>query len=307
MHKIRIGTRKSPLAWKQAEEVKARLINIYNYKEDQIDLCPFVSKGDKNLDQSILKIGGKSVFTKEIENALLENQVDLAVHSLKDLEVDSPAGLKISAILPRENPFDAFISTKYKSLLELPQGATLGTSSIRRQAQTLSIRPDLKICLFRGNVQTRYQKLKDGIADGTFLAIAGLNRLNLDHYITQRMTLAEMIPAPGQGAIAVQIRQHDQKFQDISSGLNCKQTQLAVTLERLFLNTLDGSCHTPVAAHAFFIDENQISFKGQLLKPDGTDSYFVEELGSFEKLWDKVKNEALKIKTNLPKDFFNCQ
>lgn len=303
MVKIRIGTRKSPLAMKQAEEVRDRLIKAHSFDFEDIELCPMVSEGDRILDRAILEVGGKAVFTKEIEKALIDQKVDIAVHSLKDMEVKMPNGLAIGAVLPREDPFDAFLSFKYKSLDEMPEGAVLGTSSIRRQAAVLAKRPDLKITLFRGNVQTRYQKLKDGVADATFLAMAGLNRLGLAHYAIQKMTIDEMIPAPGQGVIAIQMRENDKKTAELLEPLHCPKTHSAMTLERLFLDILDGSCHTPVAAHAYFKSTDEIVFKGQILKPDGSESYDVQLNGKFDKLHEEIAAEATKIRQALPEGF----
>ncbi|MGI9525137.1 MAG: hydroxymethylbilane synthase, partial [Hyphomicrobiaceae bacterium] len=213
------------------------------------------------------------------ETALLNDMIDIAVHSMKDLETKLPDGLSIAAVLPREDVRDAFISRKFKQLTEMPTGAVVGTSSLRRRAQVLSNRPDLKIVDFRGNVQTRLKKLDAGIADATFLACAGLRRLGYSELLTSPIDPAEMLPAVAQGAIALQIRANDRHCASLVSPLSDTSAEVRTAVERAFLAELDGSCRTPIAGLAV-LDEDQIWFTGQILRPDGSETYTAERRGT---------------------------
>ncbi len=275
---IRIGTRGSPLALAQAHEVRDRLAAAHGLAHDAITITIIKTSGDQILDRPLAEIGGKGLFTKEIEDALLANEIDLAVHSMKDMQTALPDGLTIGAVLPREDVRDAFISLKFASLAELPPGAVVGTSSLRRQAQLLRARPDLVVVGFRGNVQTRLRKLQDGVADATFLAVAGLKRLGLQDRITAPVPIDQMLPAVAQGAIGLEIRAGDERTADLIAPLNDAASALAVTTERSFLARLEGSCRTPIAGYAQ-LDHGQLHFRGQVLSPDGKKGYDVARQG----------------------------
>ena len=275
---IRIGTRGSPLAMAQAHEVRRRLVEAHGCREDDITITVIKVSGDQFLDRPLAEIGGKGLFTKEIEDALLDNEIDAAVHSMKDMQTALPDGLAIGAVLPREDVRDAFISLQYKSLAQLPPGTIVGTSSLRRQAQLLHARPDLTIAQFRGNVQTRLKKLQDGVAGATFLAVAGLNRLGLQNHITAPVPVEQMLPAVAQGAIGLEIRAGDMRTAELVAPLNDAGTSLAVTAERAFLARLEGSCRTPIAGYAQ-LDGAALRFRGQVLSPNGKQSYSVERSG----------------------------
>ena len=272
--KIRIGTRGSPLALAQAHEVQDLIAKAHGLPLDAITITVIKTTGDQILDRPLADIGGKGLFTKEIEDALLANEIDVAVHSMKDMQTALPHGLSIGAVLPREDVRDAFISLKYASLAELPHGTVVGTSSLRRQAQLLNTRPDLKVIGFRGNVQTRLKKLHDGVADATFLAVAGLKRLGLAERITAPVPIDQMLPAVAQGAIGLEIRVGDEATAAMIAPLNDGATALAVTTERAFLGRLEGSCRTPIAGHAHLVN-GTLQFRGQILSPDGKKSYAV--------------------------------
>jgi hydroxymethylbilane synthase len=276
--KIRIGTRGSPLALAQAHETRERLMAAHGLDSDAFAIFTFTTTGDTIHDRPLSEIGGKGLFTKELEEALFAGTIDLAVHSMKDMPAKLPAGLDIAALLPREDPRDAFISLSSKTLMELPQGAILGSSSVRRTAQALRVRPDLGSVQFRGNVQTRLRKLQDGIAHATFLAVAGLNRLGLSDKITSIMSMDEMLPSLAQGAIGVQINAKDEAMRKMLLPLNHEATSLAVICERGFMAALDGSCRTPIAGYAI-IENGQLKFRGEALTLDGKHIFEVTREG----------------------------
>jgi hydroxymethylbilane synthase len=280
MSKIRIGTRGSPLALAQAHETRDRLIAAHGFSMDHIEIVTFTTSGDKIKDQPLSEIGGKGLFTKELEEALFSGDIDLAVHSMKDMPAKMPVGLDVASVLPREDARDAFLSFVAPTLKDLPQGALLGSSSVRRTAQALMIRPDLQGVAFRGNVQTRLTKLNSGIAHATFLAVAGLKRLGLEDKITHIMPVEEMLPAVAQGAIGIQINNADMKTRKIVAALDHYETSLAVRCERAFMASLDGSCRTPIAGHAV-IKNGSLSFRGEALTLDGKHCFTVERNGSF--------------------------
>jgi hydroxymethylbilane synthase len=279
--RIRIGTRGSLLALAQSHEVRARLQKAHSLSDDAVTITIIKTTGDQVLDRPLADIGGKGLFTKEIEEALLGNEIDVAVHSMKDMQTALPDGLILGAVLPREDPRDAFISLRYTGIGALPEGAVVGTSSLRRKAQLLSIRPDLCIVDFRGNVQTRLRKLEEGVAEATFLAVAGLRRLGLQDRITAPIPIEEMLPAVAQGAIGLEIRAGDATTAACVAPLNDAATALAVATERAFLARLEGSCRTPIAGHAIF-DGARLSFRGQVLSPDGRNGYDVVRTGSLQ-------------------------
>ena len=266
---LRIGTRGSPLALAQANDVRARLIAAHGFSDEAVTIRVIKTSGDIIQDRPLSEVGGKGLFTKEIEEALLVDEIDLAVHSMKDVPTVLPDGLHISTILQREDPRDAFISLKYASLADMPAGTVVGTSSLRRQAQVRRARPDLRVVDFRGNVQTRLRKIADGVADATFLAMAGLNRLGLSDRATVAIATAVMLPAVAQGAVGIEIREHDAALARVLAPLNHNATAICVTAERAFLAKLEGSCRTPIAGLAELVG-CVISFRGLILTPDGT-------------------------------------
>jgi hydroxymethylbilane synthase len=272
MNSIRIGTRGSPLALAQAHETRSRLMAAHGLHEDQFEIVVISTTGDRITDRPLADIGGKGLFTKEIEEALFAGSIDLAVHSMKDMPALVPEGLAFAAILPREDARDAFISSTAKSLLDLPVGAVLGSSSVRRNAQALRLRPDLKSIQFRGNVQTRLRKLSEGVADGTFLAVAGLNRLGLSQHISAIMDMDQMLPAVAQGAIGIEINHSNKKARDVVEAIHHKASGIAIQCERAFLATLEGSCRTPIAGHAV-VTGTSVAFRGQALTLDGRDRF----------------------------------
>ncbi len=278
---IRIGTRGSPLALAQAHETRSRLMAAHGLDEKQFEIVVINTTGDRVLNQPLAEIGGKGLFTFEIEEALHNGSIDLAVHSMKDMPALLPDGLAIAAILEREDPRDAFVSVNYKSLQDMPQGGLLGSSSVRRNAQALRIRPDLKSVQFRGNVQTRMRKLAEGVAEATFLAVAGLNRLGMAHHISSIMDMDEMLPAVAQGAIGIEVKQNNTRAQDLVQAIHHNTSGIAIECERAFLARLDGSCRTPIAGHAR-IEGGKLFFKGQILALDGTTSSEVSKEGALE-------------------------
>lgn len=266
--KIRLGTRGSPLALAQAKEVRARLASVHGFDEEAVEIIVFRTTGDRITDRPLADVGGKGLFTKELEEALADNRIDIAVHSMKDVQTMLPDGLTIGAVLPREDVRDAFISLKYGSLALLPEGAVVGTSSLRRRAAAKRLRPDLQIIEFRGNVETRLAKLESGQADATFLAAAGLNRLGKAAAVTALIPVTDILPAAAQGAIGIEVRAGEEATADLLAPLNDQGTALCVAAERAFLKVLDGSCRTPIAALAR-LQGGVIRFDGMLLSPDG--------------------------------------
>ena len=275
---IRIGTRSSPLALAQAYETRSRLMEAHNLSEDRFEIVKKTSAGDRIQDKALRDFGGKGLFTKEIEDALLDKEIDVAVHSMKDVATDLPPNLIIPCLLPREDVRDAFLSFKAKDLMDLPQGAIVGTSSLRRQAQVQRIRPDLKVITYRGNVQTRLHKLEEGVADATLLANAGLRRLGYEDKITSLIETSQMLPAVAQGAIGLQIRKDDPEMATLIAPLNDQPTFDCIMMERAFLGRLDGNCHTPIAGLAR-IEGDEISFLGMILSPDGSESHETARTG----------------------------
>ncbi len=264
----RIGTRGSPLALAQAHEVRARLMAAHAKPEADFEIVVIKTAGDRILDRPLADVGGKGLFTKEIEDALIAHEIDLAVHSMKDMQTELPDGLKIGAVLEREDVRDAFISLEFPSLAAMPKGAIVGTSSLRRQAQVRRMRPDLEVVGFRGNVQTRLKKLEDRVAGATFLACAGLKRLGLAERITRAVPTSEMLPAVAQAAIAIEIRSKDSATAALIAPLDHAETAVCVSAERAFLKRLEGSCRTPIAGYAR-IEGGRLSFNGEILTPDG--------------------------------------
>jgi hydroxymethylbilane synthase len=292
---LRIGSRGSKLALVQAEEVKARLATALGMESQRIEIVPIVTTGDRIKDRSLSEIGGKGLFTKEIEEALLSHMIDLAVHSMKDLPAVLPKGLVIGGVLTREDPRDAFLSPISKSIAALPRGARIGSSSIRRVAQLRRHRPDLAFSDFRGNVDTRLRKLKAGEVDATLLACAGLNRLGLQNEITAAIAVDDMLPALGQGAIGIEIRSEDGPMAEAIARINDEGTAQAVACERGFLAELDGSCKTPIAGYAR-ISGGKLHFRGEILTPDGKATFTASREGSPGEAWTLGRDAGLEVK-----------
>ena len=281
MPKLKIGTRGSPLALYQAHETRNRLMAAHGLAENDIEIVVITTTGDRVLDRALSEIGGKGLFTKEIEEALFERSIHLAVHSMKDMPAQLPDGLIMAALLPREDPRDAFLSPVAANIDALEHGATVGSSSVRRAAQLKRLRPDLNVIQFRGNVETRLKKLADGVAQATFLACAGLNRLGLADKITSIVSVDLMLPAVAQGCIGIETRDDDDATRDILAPLNHGETASAVTCERAFLAALDGSCRTPLAGHAHLAD-GRVIFRGHALTLDGVHCFETTRDGSPE-------------------------
>jgi hydroxymethylbilane synthase len=265
---LRLGTRGSPLALAQANLVRTLLARVTGAPETAFEIVVIKTTGDAIQDRPLSEVGGKGLFTKEIEEALLTERIDLAVHSAKDMPTISQPGLLLAACLEREDPRDAFISLKAKSLADLPHGAKLGTASLRRQALVKKLRPDLDVSPLRGNVQTRLRKLESGEVDATLLAIAGLNRLGLAQHATHIMPAEEFLPAVAQGAIGIETRGDDNRTRQFVAPINHAPTFIAVACERAFLTALDGSCKTPLAGHAT-LSGDTLHFRGLIARPDG--------------------------------------
>jgi hydroxymethylbilane synthase len=269
---VRIGTRGSPLALVQAEETRRLLAAALDWTPERIVIVPIRTSGDRITDRPLTEAGGKGLFTKEIDEALLDGRIDIGVHSAKDLATALPDGITIAACLPREDVRDVFVSPSAKTLMELPQGARIGTSSLRRKALALRMRPDLTVVNLRGNVDTRLKKIAAGEADATLLAAAGLNRLKLADRAASFLDTSVWLPAPGQGAIAITARTGDRAMRDRLAALDHRATTLALACERAFLAVLDGSCRTPIAGLAR-IAGGDLSFDGMIVKPDGSEAH----------------------------------
>ena len=266
-HTIRIATRKSPLALWQAEHVRAALMSAH--RGLQVEILGMTTRGDKILDTPLAKIGGKGLFVKELEISMLEGTADIAVHSMKDVPVEFPDGLGLSVILEREDPRDAFISNTYDSMEDLPQGAKLGTASLRRQCQISAYRPDLEILPLRGNVNTRLAKLDSGEYDAIILAAAGLKRLGFDERIRTALSPQQSLPAIGQGAIGIECRSDDERVHVLLAPLHHEQTAICVAAERAMNERLNGGCQVPIAGHAI-LDGDKLTMSGLVGEPDGS-------------------------------------
>ncbi|QBX34468.1 hydroxymethylbilane synthase [Paracoccus liaowanqingii] len=267
---LRIGTRGSILALAQAHETRDRLMAAHDLPADAFEIVVIRTTGDRITDRPLKEIGGKGLFTREIEEALTEGAIDLAVHSMKDMPTLQPDGLVIDCYLPREDVRDAFVSLAVASIADLPQGAVVGSSSLRRRAQLAHRRPDLQLVEFRGNVQTRLKKLEDGVAIATFLAQAGLNRMDMGHVARGPIDPDEMLPAVAQGAIGVERRRDDDMAAQLLTPIHHAETGLRIEAERAFLARLDGSCQTPIAGLAELSGDRMI-LRGEILRPDGSE------------------------------------
>ena len=276
---INIGTRGSQLALAQAHEVKQRLLKAHDQLvDDNITITVMSTKGDRILDRPLSEIGGKGLFTEEIEAALLNGAIDIAVHSLKDMPTTLPDDLELCCYLEREDARDAFISAKAASLSDMPAGSVIGTASLRRQAQTLAVAPDVTVVTFRGNVQSRLKKLDDNVVDATYLAMAGLNRLGLKDDRIHPIEIKDFLPAVAQGAICIEIARHNDVARALLQPLNHSPTEICVRAERAMLKILDGSCRTPIAGHAT-LDGDTLTLKGRVSLPDGSEDHVFEATG----------------------------
>ncbi|MGF9565737.1 hydroxymethylbilane synthase [Neorhizobium sp. JUb45] len=276
---FRIGTRGSPLALAQAAETRSRLMEAHGLPEEMFEVVVLSTKGDRITDRALSEIGGKGLFTEELEQQLLSGELDFAVHSSKDMPTWLPEGLEISAYLPREDFRDAVVGRTAPSLTALPDRAVVGSASLRRQALIRRMRPDIEVIVFRGSVETRLRKLNEGQVDATLLALAGLKRLGREDVVTELLDPTEFPPAPAQGAICIESRVGDRRVLDLLEGINHKPTYDAVSCERAFLEVLDGSCRTPIAGYTI-LDGDHLKFSGLILTPDGTREHAISIDGS---------------------------
>jgi len=304
---VRIGTRGSPLALAQAYETRKRLIaNFPELEEDgAIEICVMKTQGDMILDKSLMELGGKGLFTKELDTALLGDEVDICVHSMKDVPTWLPDGTVLPCNLPREDTNDAFITSngEIKKIADLPDHSVIGTASLRRQSQILSQNPTLKCVNFRGNVQTRLRKLDDGVVDATLLAIAGLKRMEMQDCATAVLDWDEMLPAVAQGAIGIQCRSDDERSLKLIDALNCMDTHVCVNCERSFLEALDGNCKTPIAGQARIVD-GKIVFRGLIAMPDGSLKYETEATGEIADAVEIGRKAGEELKAQAGEKFF---
>lgn len=268
---FKIGTRGSPLALAQAYETRDRLCAAFDLPHDAFSIQVISTTGDRVIDRPLKAIGGKGLFTREIEDAMLAGSIDIAVHSMKDMPTLQPAGLLLDTYLPREDVRDAFISLNTTALADLPSGRVVGTSSLRRQAQLKLRRPDLNVVEFRGNLQTRLKKLGENVADATFLAMAGLKRLQMDDVPRMAIEPEDMLPAVAQGAIGIERRIDDMRAADMLAAIHDGPTGQRLNAERAFLAALDGSCETPIAGLAE-LSGGSLRLRGEVLRPDGSDA-----------------------------------
>ncbi len=275
---FRIGTRGSPLALAQAHETRERLMAAHGLPPEMFEIVVLSTTGDRITDRALSEIGGKGLFTQEIEEQLLSGELDLAVHSSKDMPTVLPDGLHLSAFLPRADVRDAVIGRSAPTLMALPHGATVGSSSLRRQALIRRLRPDITVITFRGQVDTRLRKLAEGQVDATLLAMAGLERLGKKQIVTEKLDPAHFPPAPAQGAICVECREQDARINTMLAAIDHRPTHEAVACERAFLAALDGSCRTPIAGLAIS-EGGALRFSGMILTPDGTQVHEVETEG----------------------------
>lgn len=294
---FRIGTRGSPLALAQAHEVRDRLAAAHPGLA--VEIVVIHTEGDRVQNRTLAEIGGKGLFTKELEDALTDGRIDGAVHSMKDVPTWFPPGLGLGAMLPREDPRDVLISRDGLGLDALPPGAVVGTAGLRRQAQVLERRPDLTVIPFRGNVQTRLSKLAAGAADATLLALAGLNRLGMAHVATEVLAPEVMLPAVAQGAIGVETRLNDDDMLALLAPIACRETTIRITAERALLATLDGSCRTPIAALAV-LEGERLSLRAKLLSLDGRKVLSAETAGPAAEAEAIGREAGERIRSQLP-------
>ena len=300
---VRIGTRGSPLALAQAHAVRAHLAALPALAATELEVAVIRTSGDRIQDRPLSEVGGKGLFTKEIEAALLSGEIDIAVHSSKDMPTVLPEGLELAAFLEREDVRDAFVSPVAATLREMPTGAVLGTSSLRRRAMALRIRPDLRVVDFRGNVETRLRKLSEGVAEATLLAKAGLNRLGLSAHATSLIDIDDFLPAVGQGAVAIEMRTDDVAIRPFVERIGDEATRIALQAERAFLAVLDGSCRTPIGGLAR-IENGRVVFRGIVLAPDGSRAEQVQLHGAIGEAAELGAAAATELIGRGGRDFF---
>ncbi|WP_127104873.1 hydroxymethylbilane synthase [Pararhodobacter zhoushanensis] len=301
---LKIGTRGSPLALAQAYETRARLMAGFDLPQAAFEIVVVTTTGDKVQDRPLKELGGKGLFTREIEDMMLAGDIDIAVHSMKDMPVAQPEGLMLDCYLPREDVRDAFVSPGVARLDDLAPGQVVGTSSLRRRAQLLHRRPDLTVVEFRGNVQTRLRKLSEQVADCTFLAMAGLNRLGMADVARSAIDPEQMLPAVAQGAIGIERRVDDARAQAMLELIHHRTTGLRLAAERAFLATLDGSCETPIAGLAV-IEGDQLWLRGEILRPDGSESLSDEGRAPIAEGAALGKAVAERLLARAPAGFFD--
>jgi hydroxymethylbilane synthase len=301
---LKIGTRGSPLALAQAYETRDRLAAAFDLPQEAFAIVVIKTTGDRVQDRPLKEIGGKGLFTREIEEDLLSEKIDIAVHSMKDMPVLQPDGLVLDCYLPREDPRDAFVSPAFAGLDDLQSGAVVGTSSLRRKAQVLLNRPDLSVVEFRGNVQTRLKKLDAGVAHCTFLATAGLNRLDMTDVPATPISENDMLPAVAQGAIGIERRINDHRVAELLSAIQDSETGQRLAAERAFLTALDGSCETPIAGLAE-LDGATLRLRGQVLRPDGSESIDDDQTCPIEDGAALGKEMAVRILNHAGPGFFD--
>ncbi len=306
---LKIGTRGSPLALAQAYETRARLAEAFDLPHEAFEIVVIKTTGDDAAliakDKPLKELGGKGLFTKEIEEQLLDGSIDIAVHSMKDMPTLQPKGLLLETYLPREDVRDAFVCLKYKSLADVPEGAVMGSSSLRRRAQLAVKRPDLMLAEFRGNVQTRLKKLEEGVADATFLAMAGLTRLGMIGQVPATpVEVTDMLPAVAQGAIGIERRGDDSRVADMLAAIHHEETGQRLAAERAFLAALDGSCETPLAGLAE-LDGNMLRLRGEVLRPDGSEAINDDQSAPLEDGPELGREMAAKLLAQAGKGFFD--
>lgn len=301
---LKIGTRGSPLALAQAYETRGLLAQAFSLPEEAFEIVVIKTTGDRILDRPLKEIGGKGLFTKEIEDDLLAGKIDIAVHSMKDMPVEQPQGLVLNTFLKREDVRDAFVSLDGGRLLDLPEGAVVGSSSLRRRAQLAHRRPDLQLVEFRGNVQTRMKKLAEGVAAATFLAMAGLNRLKMDDVPKTAIEVDDMLPAVAQGAIGIERRADDSRAAAMLEAIHHVETGHRLSCERSYLAALDGSCQTPIAGLAV-LNGGTIDFRGEILRPDGSEVLADADSAPIEDAAEVGRAVAARLRTRAPSDFFS--
>lgn len=301
---LKIGTRGSPLALAQAYETRQRLCQALDIDVGAFEIVVIKTKGDKVLDRPLKEIGGKGLFTREIEEEMLAGKVDIAVHSMKDMPVFQPSGLCLDIFLPREDVRDAFVSSTFDGIANLPAGTSVGTSSLRRKAQLQNKRPDLTVVEFRGNVQTRLRKLEEGVASCTFLAMAGLNRLEMSHVAKSVVAVEDMLPAVAQGAIGIERRENDFNTADLLEAIHDIPTGQRLCAERAFLKELDGSCETPIAGLAE-LQGGHVHLRGEVLRPDGSEAINEDAIAPIEDGAKLGQEMAQKLLSEAGEGFFD--
>ena len=306
MGTVRIGTRGSPLALQQAETVLSRLADARPELSGELEIVKIRTSGDRIQDRCLAEAGGKGLFTKEIERALLDGEIDMAVHSMKDVPTFLPDGVRLAAFLPREDARDMWISTNGRSIEDMPRGFRLGTASVRRQAQILARRPDLKLTLLRGNVETRLRKVRDGDVDATLLACAGLNRLGVTVPEGKVMQTEELLPAAGQGIVGIEIREDDDATAELISAINDLASEVSVHAERAFLAALDGSCRSPIAALAEAVGGDRYTFRGEIMSADGSEVFRTSREGTAPELTDLAGEAANALKQEAGETFMKA-